>query len=238
MKPVNTSVVLVAFVLAVGCAGASKGVTKAAAAELMCPARQLEIEELSKDRSGRTYLATGCGRAAEFRMGKKGAVERIGDVRDLPAPVAVAPVAPPPPAAAPAQGFTQEQFQAFVANHDASMAEMKRKQQAMFAEPPRTRPQTTLNAGPTTTTTASTTASVASQPVASNDLHASCCINGSYFDCPNSDALDRCAGKTARCLSGCMQSNDFDCAGRCTQSAPPDPSMCSRQSQQDVSCQR
>lgn len=62
--------------------------------------------------------------------------------------------------------------------------------------------------------------------------NARCCINGSYYLCPNAAALDQCAGRFARCMAreGMMGMES------CLQSDPPDPSQCERRSDLDGQC--
>lgn len=61
---------------------------------------------------------------------------------------------------------------------------------------------------------------------------AQCCINGSYYECPDGAAVDRCAGAFTRCLMAC----DFACTDECLASTPPDPSGCTRRPERDGEC--
>ena len=63
-----------------------------------------------------------------------------------------------------------------------------------------------------------------------------CCINGAFFDCPDTDAGMRCSGNTSACVSKCFLSSDMDCPARCLEQYPPDPSRCTRNPSQDTSC--
>ena len=66
----------------------------------------------------------------------------------------------------------------------------------------------------------------------------SCCVNGASYQCPSADALDRCSGALARCMTGCAFSDDMNCPDSCVASHPPDPSGCSRDPGADSSCAR
>jgi hypothetical protein len=82
-------------------------------------------------------------------------------------------------------------------------------------------------------------ASVSPPPAASSTAPAEeirCCVNGSYYGCPDTATLDRCAGAFSRCMTGCMSSSDMSCPDRCFESHPPDPSVCRRDSDRDSLC--
>ncbi len=63
----------------------------------------------------------------------------------------------------------------------------------------------------------------------------SCCVNGSYFDCPDADAVYKCSGAFMACMMSCGMM-DFECPEQCMSSHPMDPSQCSRNGSQDNTC--
>lgn len=69
-------------------------------------------------------------------------------------------------------------------------------------------------------------------PSPSQSSGLSCCVNGAFYECPNSSAVDQCVGRFTRCI------NERGMAGMesCLESDPPDPSGCSRDSSRDGEC--
>lgn len=65
-----------------------------------------------------------------------------------------------------------------------------------------------------------------------------CCVNGSFYECPSLDAVDRCSGALSRCMAGCMSSDDMACPDTCVAQHPADPSGCSRDVGRDGTCSR
>ncbi len=63
----------------------------------------------------------------------------------------------------------------------------------------------------------------------------SCCVNGSYYDCPDADAVYQCSGAFMACMMGCGMM-DFECPEQCMSSHPMDPGRCSRNGSQDNTC--
>lgn len=79
--------------------------------------------------------------------------------------------------------------------------------------------------GPAVTTTTT-------QATGSASSNATCCVNGAGYTCPSAAAVDRCSGAFMRCMSAC----NFTCERSCRQSAPIDPSGCSRNTALDATC--
>lgn len=59
-----------------------------------------------------------------------------------------------------------------------------------------------------------------------------CCVNGAAYSCPDSVAMDQCAGRFMRCL----QREGMAGAESCLRTDPPDPSSCDRDPGQDNQC--
>ena len=99
-----TPVVILGLISACGGGKALKQLKTTAALDLQCPAREVDVDRLSGDRTGATYRATGCGRTADYDVQKKGRPVRVTEVSvamsppiDAAPPPAVAPPPPPPP---------------------------------------------------------------------------------------------------------------------------------------------
>lgn len=68
-----------------------------------------------------------------------------------------------------------------------------------------------------------------------------CCLNGSYYTCPNAAAVDACAGgfDLGGCQAACAP-GDFACLDACMDqmnAANPDPSGCDRNAGRDSACE-
>jgi hypothetical protein len=71
-----------------------------------------------------------------------------------------------------------------------------------------------------------------------NSSGLSCCINGSFYSCGDTAAVQKCSGETTACLMRCMNSSSANCGDKCLQDHPPDPSACSREASRDSQCKR
>lgn len=93
---------------------------------------------------------------------------------------------------------------------------------------------------PTLSSTSSNSATAAGEPSGGGGggggASGSCCVNGAAYQCPSADALDRCSGALARCMTGCAFSDDQGCPDRCVDQHPPDPSGCERDPGADATC--
>jgi hypothetical protein len=85
----------------------------------------------------------------------------------------------------------------------------------------------------TTGVTGGMTSAPSSSPQGSTS--GSCCVNGSYYDCPDADSVYQCSGAFMACMMSCGMM-DFECPEQCTSSHPMDPSRCSRNGSQDNTC--
>ena len=66
-----------------------------------------------------------------------------------------------------------------------------------------------------------------------------CCLNGSFYACPDKPSFDKCAGfDIGACLAACAPA-DFACFDRCNQMeamSTHDPSSCNRDASRDNQC--
>ena len=92
---------------------------------------------------------------------------------------------------------------------------------------------TTSSSSSTTVNGVQTSSSSSSQ--SSGNANLSCCINGSYYECPTSDAVYQCSGAFMVCMMDCGMM-DMDCPESCLNSHPMDPSQCSRTFSGDATC--
>lgn len=81
------------------------------------------------------------------------------------------------------------------------------------------------------TTGGATSSSSSSQ----GSMAGSCCVNGSYYDCPTADAVYQCSGAFMACMMDCGLM-DFECPEQCSASHPMNPSACSREFSKDNTC--
>lgn len=112
---------LTAFILCLlltACSSSSANlVKKSAAVDLNCSPKQLEAEELERDKKRATWKVFGCGKTAQYAVVKK-TVTRSSEVTDYTPP---APPAPAEPTQPPASGFTDAERAAFFAAHQQRM---------------------------------------------------------------------------------------------------------------------
>lgn len=69
----------------------------------------------------------------------------------------------------------------------------------------------------------------------SGSSNMSCCVNDSYYSCPDADAVYQCSGAFMQCMMSCDMM-DMDCPEQCMDSHPLDPSRCSRDMSMDNTC--
>lgn len=117
MRSLTTLIVPTFCLLLTACSGGNANlVKKSAAVDLNCSPKQLEAEELERDKKRATWKVSGCGKTAQYAVVKK-TVTRSSEVTDY------APPAPPPPAQPeqPQAGFTDAERAAFFAAHQQRM---------------------------------------------------------------------------------------------------------------------
>lgn len=252
----------VVVVLAAGCGGnkALKVIKTTAALDLQCPARDIDVDRLSSDRSGATYRATGCGRTAQYDVEKKGKPVRVTEVSAaLPPPVS-APAAPPPPPpamgappAAVTQGAPAGTPCRFPSECSGGNCRMADGQNVCMGNggpgAPCWFPGDCLNQDCRQKRCGGVVANAPPPPPppmqggssggsSSGRVDAKCCVNKQAYTCGSADAADRCGGRFARCTMGCMQSSSMSCMDQCATSPDtrPDPSGCQRNPSLDSSC--
>lgn len=133
--PLMRSLILMScFIALAGCASSNPGnLKKTAMADLGCPAKKLEIDQLHKSRAGSTYLVSGCGRSAQYSVTRKVAV-RTSEVMATNAPPAPVEVTPAPPPAPNAQ--QQADFNAFMQEHNDNFARHRVGRENSVNSPP------------------------------------------------------------------------------------------------------
>jgi hypothetical protein len=87
----------------------------------------------------------------------------------------------------------------------------------------------------TSSSSSSSSSNGHSQSSSQGSSSGSCCVNGSYYECPTADAVYQCSGAFMSCMMSCGMM-DFDCPDQCMSSHPMDPSSCSREYSKDNSC--
>lgn len=201
------------------CSGSNGHLRKAAMADLSCPSRQLEIEQLARDRTATTYLVSGCGRSAQYSVSKKSPPVRTTEVVDVPVVAAA-----PPSSSNPQQ---QQELAAFMQQHQQRMDNQKAKQQEFFNsnnKPPQPPPRPAPIAEPAP-------APPAAPPAEAQSTPGWVCLGSNYYACPDT-ASTTALGAYGMCTIKCMM------GGNCSACVPGAGERCVRDTSRDSSCNK
>jgi hypothetical protein len=220
--PMRISPVLCSIALLSACASGPSVLKKTAAADLGCPSKQLELEQLDKSKGGSSWLVTGCGKTAQYTVLKK-TVTRTTEVSAYTPPAP--PAAPAPPA--PPSPEQQAQMQAFMDQHNQRMAQSQAKRDEFFANngqqplPPQARPAPADAPAP------------AASPVSSSSSYSGhVCLNDAYYSCPDAEST-MALGAYGSCKMKCMMGGS-----KCSSCAPGAGERCTRQAPRDPECRK
>jgi hypothetical protein len=207
-----------AALLLASCASGPSVLKKTAAADLGCPSKQLELEQLDKSRAGTTWLVTGCGKTAQYSVAKKN-VTRTSEITAY---------TPPPAPPAPPSAEQQAQMQAFMDQHNQRMAENRAKRDEFFANngqqppPPPERPSAAPQPAP-----------ASPAPVAaSSNYSGHVCLNDQYYACPDAEST-MALGAYGSCKMKCMMGGS-----KCSSCSVGAGERCTREAQRDAECRK
>lgn len=218
------------------CAAGPANLKKSAAADLGCPSKELQLEQLDKSKAGTTWLVTGCGKTAQYSVARK-VVTRTTEIAAYtpPAPALAAPAPAPPPSSSPEQ---QARLNAFMANHNQQMADTQAQQKAFFAntgpKPPAPAPAPAPAPQPAAPSqpVASAPAEPAPSPSTTAEQAGWVCLNTDYYACPDS-ASTMALGGYAACRMKCMMGG-----GKCSSCVVGAGERCVRQPSRDAECKQ